>query len=178
MQTPTQNKSWEARNINKKGQLMSFEMLLIDEHRGKTWQEELILLDIKGCVIIWRDCHGDVFAAQAELFFSKLIEKEGDTQPNGVTYMFVQLNITLFLGGRGRIPHVYFVIAYGLLDETTDFRYPQYMGARILNEFIKTDAYEWKLHRCLLWLSQVLSWKREGIEYKKNEGQRRKQAEM
>ncbi|CAH8362599.1 unnamed protein product [Eruca vesicaria subsp. sativa] len=30
---------------------------------------------------------------------------------------------------------------YGLLDETTDLRYPQYMGARILNEFIKTDAY-------------------------------------
>ena len=36
----------------------------------------LILLNIEGCVTVWRDYHGDVFAAQAERFFSKLIEKE------------------------------------------------------------------------------------------------------
>ncbi|KAH0853098.1 hypothetical protein HID58_093471 [Brassica napus] len=39
-------------------------------------QEVLSLLNIEGCVTIWRDYHGDVFAAKAERFFSKLIEKE------------------------------------------------------------------------------------------------------
>ena len=36
----------------------------------------LFLLDIKGRVLVWRDYRGDVTAAQAERFFSKLIEKE------------------------------------------------------------------------------------------------------
>ncbi|WZZ77416.1 hypothetical protein YC2023_097988 [Brassica napus] len=49
------------------------------------------------------------------------------------------------------------IVNYALLDEMTDFGYLQYMEARSLNEFIKTDAYEWKLQRDLLWLTQVLS---------------------
>ena len=36
----------------------------------------LFLLDIKGRVLVWRDYRGDVTAAQAERFFTKLIEKE------------------------------------------------------------------------------------------------------
>lgn len=35
----------------------------------------LFLLDIKGRVLVWRDYRGDVSAAQAERFFTKLIEK-------------------------------------------------------------------------------------------------------
>ena len=36
----------------------------------------LFLLDIKGRVLVWRDYRGDVTAAQAERFFTKLIETE------------------------------------------------------------------------------------------------------
>ena len=36
----------------------------------------LFLLDIKGRVLIWRDYRGDVTAAQAERFFTKLIDRE------------------------------------------------------------------------------------------------------
>lgn len=36
----------------------------------------LFLLDIKGRVLVWRDYRGDVSAAQAERFFTKLIDKE------------------------------------------------------------------------------------------------------
>ncbi|WZZ67886.1 hypothetical protein YC2023_079256 [Brassica napus] len=109
----------------------------------------MALLNIEGCVTVWRDYHGDVFAAQAERFFSKLIEKEvfvflfpmwssekvvsGDIQSMG--------SLTYTHNFRGRIPKVHFVVMYALLDEMTDFGYPQYMEARILNEFIKTDAY-------------------------------------
>lgn len=36
----------------------------------------LFLLDVKGRVLVWRDYRGDVSAAQAERFFTKLIDKE------------------------------------------------------------------------------------------------------
>ncbi|PHT48266.1 AP-1 complex subunit mu-2 [Capsicum baccatum] len=57
----------------------------------------LFLLDIKGQVLVWRDFRGDVSSVQAERFFTKLLEKEGDPQDpvaydNGVTYMFIQHN--------------------------------------------------------------------------------------
>ncbi|KAE8716558.1 AP-1 complex subunit mu-1 [Hibiscus syriacus] len=68
----------------------------------------LFLLDIKGRVLVWRDYRGDVSAAQAEKFFTKLIEKEGDPQSqnpvvydNGVTYMFIQhSNVYLMIATR------------------------------------------------------------------------------
>ncbi|WZZ40856.1 hypothetical protein YC2023_037115 [Brassica napus] len=34
--------------------------------------QELIVIDIKGRVLVWRDYHGDVSVAQAQRFFSKL----------------------------------------------------------------------------------------------------------
>ncbi|GAA0175140.1 membrane traffic protein [Lithospermum erythrorhizon] len=59
----------------------------------------LFVLDIKGRCLISRDYRGDVSVTQAENFFSKLQEKEGDLESsgpvcydNGVTYMFIQHN--------------------------------------------------------------------------------------
>ncbi|KAK3223442.1 hypothetical protein Dsin_010467 [Dipteronia sinensis] len=68
----------------------------------------LFLLDIKGRVLVWRDYRGDVSAIQAERFFTKLIEKEGDPQSqdpvvydNGVTYLFIQhSNVYLMTASR------------------------------------------------------------------------------
>ncbi|GFY91409.1 clathrin adaptor complexes medium subunit family protein [Actinidia rufa] len=68
----------------------------------------LFLLDIKGRVLVWRDYLGDVSAVQAERFFTKLIEKEGDPRSqepvaydNGVTYLFVQhSNVYLMTASR------------------------------------------------------------------------------
>ncbi|KAL0643291.1 hypothetical protein Bca4012_041581 [Brassica carinata] len=170
------------------GELMGIDMVMVHEKvssielphldlirqslrrkRRKTWQEVLILLNIEGCVTVWRDYHGDVFAAQAERFFSKLIEKEvfvfrfplcSQVKLKPFKAMdSLGLNLKLLviysqMGSltsthncntgsllRGRIPKVHFVVLYALLDEMTDFGYPQYMEARILKEFIKTDAY-------------------------------------
>lgn len=36
----------------------------------------VFLLDMKGRVLVWRDYRGDVSAAQAERFFSKLMDGE------------------------------------------------------------------------------------------------------
>ncbi|KAH1198505.1 AP-1 complex subunit mu-2 [Glycine max] len=165
----------------------------------------LFLLDIKGRVLIWRDYRGDVTAVEAERFFTKLIEKEGDPQSqdpvvydNGVTYLFIQhSNVFLMMATRQncnaasllfflhRIVDVFkhyfeeleeeslrdnFVVVYELLDEIMDFGYPQYTEAKILSEFIKTDAYRMEVtQRPPMAVTNAVSWRSEGINYKKNE---------
>ncbi|WOL18373.1 AP-1 complex subunit mu-2 [Canna indica] len=165
----------------------------------------LFLLDIKGRVLIWRDFRGDVTAVQAERFFTKLIEKEGDVESHspvvfddGISYMFIQHNnvflmtaarqncnaasILLFLH---RVIEVFkhyfeeleeeslrdnFVVVYELLDEMMDFGYPQYTEAKILSEFIKTDAYRMEVtQRPPMAVTNAVSWRSEGVRYKKNE---------
>ncbi|KAL2903343.1 AP-1 complex subunit mu-2 [Bienertia sinuspersici] len=165
----------------------------------------LFLLDIKGRVLIWRDYRGDVSAVQAERFFTKLIEKEGDPQSqdpvvndNGITYMFIQHNnVYLLIAARQncnaasmllflhRVVDVFkhyfeeleeeslrdnFVVVYELLDEIMDFGYPQFTEAKILSEFIKTDAYRMEVtQRPPMAVTNAVSWRSEGIAYKKNE---------
>ncbi|KAG8383224.1 hypothetical protein BUALT_Bualt05G0162200 [Buddleja alternifolia] len=195
----------------------------------------LFLLDIKGRVLVWRDYRGDVTAAQAERFFTKLMEKEvscgevnemflqifeldlikvelvitlvavGDLETQdpvvydgGVTYMFIQHNnVYLMIATRQncnaashilflhRVVDVFkhyfeeleeeslrdnFVVVYELLDEIMDFGYPQYTEAKILSEFIKTDAYRMEVtQRPPMAVTNAVSWRSEGIRYKKNE---------
>ncbi|KAL6577903.1 AP-1 complex subunit mu-2 [Orobanche minor] len=178
----------------------------------------LFLLDIKGKVLVWRDYRGDVSAVQAERFFTKLIEKEGDPEShdpvvydNGITYMFIQhSNVYLMTASRQNcnaaslllflhrvvgvctiskseafmdnvFKHYFeeleeeslrdnFVVVYELLDEIMDFGYPQYTEAKILSEFIKTDAYRMEVtQRPPMAVTNAVSWRSEGIRYKKNE---------
>lgn len=59
---------------------------------------------------------------------------------------------------------------YELLDEMMDFGYPQYTEAKILSEFIKTDAYRMEvMQRPPMAVTNAVSWRSEGIRYKKNE---------
>lgn len=59
---------------------------------------------------------------------------------------------------------------YELLDEMMDFGYPQYTEARILSEFIKTDAYRMEVtQRPPMAVTNAVSWRSEGILYKQNE---------
>lgn len=63
-----------------------------------------------------------------------------------------------------------FVIAYELLDEVMDFGYPQFTEARILSEYIKVDAYKMAVQaRPPMAVTNAVSWRTEGIHYKKNE---------
>ncbi|XP_076937039.1 AP-1 complex subunit mu-2-like, partial [Bidens hawaiensis] len=63
-----------------------------------------------------------------------------------------------------------FVVVYELLDEMMDFGYPQYTEATILSEFIKTDAYRLEVtQRPPMAVTNAVSWRNEGIFYKKNE---------
>ncbi|XP_024529599.1 AP-1 complex subunit mu-2 [Selaginella moellendorffii] len=63
-----------------------------------------------------------------------------------------------------------FVVVYELLDEMMDFGYPQFTEANILSEFIKTDAYKIEItQRPPMAVTNAVSWRSEGIRYKKNE---------
>ncbi|KAF5940084.1 hypothetical protein HYC85_021251 [Camellia sinensis] len=117
---------------------------------------------------------------------------------DGVTYLFVQHNnVYLMTASRQncnaaslllflhRVVDVFkhyfeeleeeslrdnFVVVYELLDEMMDFGYPQYTEAKILSEFIKTDAYRMEVtQRPPMAVTNAVSWRSDGINYKKNE---------
>ncbi|PIN21191.1 Adaptor complexes medium subunit family [Handroanthus impetiginosus] len=117
---------------------------------------------------------------------------------NGVSYMFIQHNnIYLMTASRTNcnaaslllfLHHVVdvfkhyfekleeeslrdnFVVVYELLDEIMDFGYPQYTEAKILSEFIKTDAYRMEVaQRPPMAVTNAVSWRSEGIFYRTNE---------
>ena len=68
-----------------------------------------------------------------------------------------------------------FVIAYELLDELMDHGYPQITETTVLKEYIKTNAHKMTKQESLTDIvvptaaSNVVSWRPEGIKYKKNE---------
>lgn len=65
---------------------------------------------------------------------------------------------------------IFACVQYELLDEMMDFGYPQYTEAKILSEFIKTDAYRMEVNqRPPMAVTNAVSWRSEGIRYKKNE---------
>lgn len=62
------------------------------------------------------------------------------------------------------------MIAYELLDEVMDFGYPQFTEGTILSEYIKTDAYKLAVQpRPPMAVTNAVSWRKEGLVYKKNE---------
>lgn len=124
--------------------------------------------------------------------------REPVVDDDGVTYMFIQHNnVYLMISSRQncnaasillflhRVVEVFthyfevleeeslrdnFVVVYELLDEMMDFGYPQYTEAKILSEFIKTDAYRMETtQRPPMAVTNAVSWRSEGIRYKKNE---------
>lgn len=62
-----------------------------------------------------------------------------------------------------------FVIAYELLDEVMDNGYPQFTESRILEQYIKTDAHKMADAKPPVALTNAVSWRQEGLKYKKNE---------
>lgn len=64
-----------------------------------------------------------------------------------------------------------FVIVYELLDEMMDFGYPQFQEPKILQEYITQAAHKMDTSevRPPLTVTNAVSWRSEGIRYKKNE---------
>ena len=67
-----------------------------------------------------------------------------------------------------------FVLIYELMDEIIDHGYPQLTETKILKEYIKTESKEMKIDlkkekELANTLTNAISWRQEGIKYKKNE---------
>lgn len=63
-----------------------------------------------------------------------------------------------------------FVIVYELLDEVMDYGFPQFTEAKILTEYIKTDAHKMEVQvKPPMAVTNAVSWRMEGIKHKKNE---------
>jgi len=63
-----------------------------------------------------------------------------------------------------------FVITYELLDEMMDFGYPQFTEARILKEYICVqEKHKLQVEAAPVQVTNVHSWRGEGIKHKKNE---------
>ncbi|RUS35460.1 Mu homology domain-containing protein [Jimgerdemannia flammicorona] len=63
-----------------------------------------------------------------------------------------------------------FVIIYELLDEMMDFGYPQTTETKILQEYITQDAHKLEIQvRPPMAVTNAVSWRSEGIKYRKNE---------
>jgi AP-1 complex subunit mu len=59
---------------------------------------------------------------------------------------------------------------YELLDEMMDFGYPQTTETKILQEYITQDAYKLEVQvRPPMAVTNAVSWRSEGVKYKKNE---------
>jgi len=63
-----------------------------------------------------------------------------------------------------------FVIIYELFDELIDFGYPQFTDSKILQEYITQDSHKMAVQvRPPSTVTNAVSWRSEGISYRKNE---------
>ncbi|KAL3315506.1 AP-1 complex subunit mu-1 [Cichlidogyrus casuarinus] len=66
--------------------------------------------------------------------------------------------------------HDNFVITYELLDEVMDFGYPQTTDTKILQEYITQESHKLEIApRPPLAVTNAVSWRSEGLKYRKNE---------
>ena len=62
-----------------------------------------------------------------------------------------------------------FVIVYELLDELMDFGFPQSTESKILQEYITQEGHKLEEVRPPPALTQTVSWRSDGLKYRKNE---------
>ncbi|CAF4423682.1 unnamed protein product, partial [Adineta steineri] len=62
-----------------------------------------------------------------------------------------------------------FVIVYELLDELMDFGFPQSTDSNILQEYITQEAHKIEQVRPPQALTNQVSWRSDGVKYRKNE---------
>lgn len=62
-----------------------------------------------------------------------------------------------------------FVVIYELLDEMMDFGHPQTTETKILQEYITQESHQLQVARPPIAVTNAVSWRSEGIRYRKNE---------
>ncbi|KAJ3552044.1 hypothetical protein NM688_g4365 [Phlebia brevispora] len=149
------------------------------------------ILDLKGKPLIQRSYRDDVPPSYIEKFLPIILELEEDGQQwNDPVFPVLALSkrnsnaaeIILFLHRLIQVLIEYFkeleeesirdnfVIIYELLDEMMDFGFPQTTESKILQEYITQESYKLEAQvRPPIAVTNAVSWRSEGIRYRKNE---------
>ncbi|UOH82944.1 hypothetical protein LQV05_005657 [Cryptococcus neoformans] len=153
------------------------------------------ILDVKGKSLIQRSYRDDVPPSYIERFLPLILEMEEDNVPvtpcfsdEGVNYMHIRHNNLYLLAlskknsNAAEVLTEYFkeleeesirdnfVIIYELLDEMMDFGYPQTTESKILQEYITQESHKLEVQvRPPMAVTNAVSWRSEGIRYRKNE---------
>uniref|UniRef100_A0A8D3D3I7 AP-1 complex subunit mu-1 n=1 Tax=Scophthalmus maximus TaxID=52904 RepID=A0A8D3D3I7_SCOMX len=141
-------------------------------------------------VLVCRNYRGDVDMSEIEHFMTLLMDKEeeGTLSPilahGGVRFMWIKHNnLYCILFGNRMVFSEYFkeleeesirdnfVIIYELMDELMDFGYPQTTDSKILQEYITQEGHKLDTGapRPPATVTNAVSWRSEGIKYRKNE---------
>uniref|UniRef100_A0A669BT19 AP-1 complex subunit mu-1 n=2 Tax=Oreochromis TaxID=8139 RepID=A0A669BT19_ORENI len=134
------------------------------------------VLDLKGKVLVCRNYRGDVDMSEIEHFMTLLMDKEeeGTLSPilahGGVRFMWIKHN-NLYSCLFEESIRDNFVIIYELMDELMDFGYPQTTDSKILQEYITQEGHKLDTGapRPPATVTNAVSWRSEGIKYRKNE---------
>uniref|UniRef100_A0A8C7P2K6 AP-1 complex subunit mu-1 n=1 Tax=Oncorhynchus mykiss TaxID=8022 RepID=A0A8C7P2K6_ONCMY len=150
------------------------------------------VLDLKGKVLVCRNYRGDVDMSEIEHFMPILMdrEEEGNLSPilahGGVRFMWIKhnnlvvsrlslLSLQVFSEYFKELEEESirdnFVIIYELMDELMDFGYPQTTDSKILQEYITQEGHKLDTGgpRPPATVTNAVSWRSEGIKYRKNE---------
>ncbi|KAG2186105.1 hypothetical protein INT43_002543 [Umbelopsis isabellina] len=143
----------------------------------------VFILDLKGKVLISRNYRGDVPMSAVEKFMPLVSEAEDEQVPlpcfthEGINYLYIKHNnlYHYFKELEEESIRDNFVIVYELMDEMMDFGYPQTTETKILQEYVlRIHFTAWKCFletqvRPPMAVTNAVSWRSEGIKYKKNE---------
>ncbi|KAG6820631.1 AP-1 complex subunit mu-1 [Arthromyces matolae] len=147
----------------------------------------IAILDLKGKPLIQRSYRDDVPPSYVERFLPLVLEIEEDGQQVTPFLALSKRNsnaaeIILFLHRLTQVLIEYFkeleeesirdnfVIIYELMDEMMDFGYPQTTESKILQEYITQESYKLEVQvRPPMAVTNAVSWRTEGIRYRKNE---------
>ncbi|KJH47168.1 adaptor complexe medium subunit family protein [Dictyocaulus viviparus] len=123
----------------------------------------IFILDLKGKTIISRNYRGDVDMGLIDRFLPLLMDREEDGLASPVFTEY-------FKDVEEESVRDNFVVIYELLDEMMDFGFPQTTESRILQEFITQEGHKLEnAPRPPMAVTNAVSWRSEGIKYRKNE---------
>ncbi|KAJ1673405.1 AP-1 adaptor complex mu subunit Apm1, partial [Spiromyces aspiralis] len=150
----------------------------------------VFVLDLKGKPLIARDYRGDIPMSAIDNFMpllQKREEEEGTASPvitdAGITYLHLRESDIYsktedctdafkeyFKTLEEESIRDNFVIIYELLDEMMDYGVPQITETKILKEYITQESHVLEIQpRPPSAVTDAVSWRSEGIEYRKNE---------
>ncbi|KAJ3864565.1 clathrin adaptor mu subunit [Lentinula novae-zelandiae] len=157
----------------------------------------IAILDLKGKPLIQRSYRDDVPPSYVERFLPIILEIEEEGQQvtpcfsrEGVNYMHIRHSnlyhnhlsastqpsfsthefVEYFKELEEESIRDNFVIIYELMDEMMDFGYPQTTESKILQEYITQESHKLEIQvRPPIAVTNAVSWRSEGIKYRKNE---------